>query len=38
METKPLLMPYGSTRKKNVKGLVVSRLGTSLLGRSLATD
>jgi len=28
METKPLLIPYGSTRKKNVKGLVDSRLGT----------
>ncbi|HXP34632.1 MAG TPA: hypothetical protein VN827_03715 [Chthoniobacterales bacterium] len=28
METKPLLMPYGRTRKKKVTGLVDSRIST----------
>ena len=41
METNPLLMPYGSNRKKNVKGLVVDpgfgTVAMQLLGLAVRT-
>jgi hypothetical protein len=37
IETKPLLMPYGKTRKKNVTGLVESRSRIRLINKFMET-